>query len=318
MVFFGRVPDENGTEMASSAVPTSAGQSTVTSTKETPLLNTTEHDDMVIVDSPTSRVRTSELQGNPAGGMGAAGTDDRNGIKMSSVGAAASFVNEQVGKVKRLATEGPLSFRVLAFLGGVAMIITSVLDWLGEIFRFSVLRALISVYTFIFGVFICILEGKMFVPDTAKYQLRVFSLAKFLKFVWGRGAFYFFAGSLQFSQMGFLNMASGGFMCFVGIISIITGWSTASKLKQVRESLANVTTVNDKFVKYDDDNDGYLDATNFAALVKDVGLELDHNELVAAFATIDKDDDEKISLQEFNNWWSSFQANTVREASLMV
>ena len=54
-----------------------------------------------------------------------------------TVSAATAFVNEQVGKVRQLAEEGPLSFRVLAFLGGVAMIVTSVLDWIGELFGFS-------------------------------------------------------------------------------------------------------------------------------------------------------------------------------------
>lgn len=315
MVFFGQGADEKNTEMAPSTISNASAQMTATSTKETPLLDTNDQGDMVIVDRP--HVRMVDKQ-NTAGIGTRDSVEGGSGLDIASMGKAASFVNEQVGKVRQMATEGPLSFRVLAFLGGVAIIITSVLDLLGEIFHLSVIKAVVSVYTFIFGVFICILEGRTFVPETLKYQRKIVSLAKFLKFVWGRGIFYFFAGSLHFSQMGFLNMVSGGFVCFVGIISIITGWSTASKLKQMRESLSTQSALNEKFNRHDDDHDGFMDSTNFAEFVKDMGLELDHNELVAAFATIDKDDDEKISLEDISLWWNGFQATSVREASLMV
>jgi len=302
MVFFRN--DDNRAESSSATLEVAGG-----SNKDTPLLDTTDQGDMEIVESPSTKSRTPE-NGSEQGISGS--------LDMGSVGVAASFVNEQVGKVRQLATEGPLSFRVLAFLGGLAMVITSVLDWIADIFRLSAFRALISVYTFMFGTVILILEGKMFVPETCKYQKKMFGLAKFLRYVWGRGLFYFFSGSLQFSQMTFLNMVSGGFMCFVGIVSIVTGWSTASKLKQMRESLINEATCNNKFKQHDIDQDEYLDSNEFTELVKDLGLEFDHNELVAAFCTIDRDDDKKISTNDFESWWERFQANSVREASMMV
>jgi len=233
-----------------------------------------------------------------------------------NVTASIVFVNEQVGKVRQLAEEGPLSFRVLAFLGGVAMIITSVLDWIGEIFGFNILKFLISVYTFLFGIIICILEGRMFVPETRKYQQKLIAYARLLKYVWGRGLFYFFAGTLQFSQMRILDIASGSFMICVGIISLVVGKRTSNKLSQLSESIENEEILWEKFNEYDKDKDDYLEQADFAELVNDMGLSLDHNEHIAAFSTIDVDDDQKISFKDLKNWWSGF--NSKSSAALLV
>jgi len=239
-----------------------------------------------------------------------------------TVSAATAFVNEQVGKVRQLAEEGPLSFRVLAFLGGVAMIVTSVLDWIGELFGFSMHKFLISLYTFSFGIIICILEGRMFVPETHKYQQKFIIYAKLLKYVWGRGLFYFFAGTLQFSQMRILDMASGSFMIFVGIISLVVGNRTSKKLSKLSQSIAaDEDKLYDKFVQYSQPNnhiDDYLEQADFAELVHDIGLSLDNNEHIAAFATIDADDDGKISFDDLKSWWSGFNTKTSHEVSLLV
>lgn len=234
------------------------------------------------------------------------------------VTAATAFVNEQVGKVRQLAEEGPLSFRVLAFLGGVAMIVTSVLDWIGELFGFSAHKFLISVYTFSFGIVICILEGRMFVPETHKYQQKLCNYVRLLKYVWGRGLFYFFAGTLQFSQMRILDMASGSFMIFVGIISLIVGNRTSKKLSQLSESIGDEEKLWEKFVQYDTDRDDFLEQADFAQLVYDMGLNLDNNEHVAAFATIDADDDQKISYGDLKSWWSGFNSKASHEVALLV
>ena len=159
----------------------------------------------------------------------------------------------------------------------------------------------------------------MFVSETHKYQQKFITYAKLLKYVWGRGLFYFFAGTLQFSQMRILDMASGSFMIFVGIISLVVGNRTAKKLTLLSESIAgDEEKLWDKFVQYDTDRDDYLEQQDFAELVHDIGLNLDNNEHIAAFATIDADDDGKISFADLKSWWSGFNSKTSHEVSLLV
>ena len=176
-----------------------------------------------------------------------------------------------------------------------------------------------SLYTFSFGIIICILEGRMFVPETHKYQQKFITYAKLLKYVWGRGLFYFFAGTLQFSQMRILDMASGSFMIFVGIISLVVGNRTSKKLTLLSESIAgDEEKLWEKFEQYDTDRDDFLQQQDFAELVHDIGLNLDNNEHIAAFATIDADDDGKISFADLKSWWSGFNSKTSHEVSLLV
>jgi len=158
-----------------------------------------------------------------------------------------------VANVRKVAEDGPLSFRVLAFLGGAIMMVTSVLSVLSDVFTFSIMSSLISLYTFILGLFIIVLEGKMFMPirSVGAYQQQLFSMAKFLQYVWGRGMLYIFAGTLQLSQMNFLNIISGVYICFVGIISLLVGHSTSSKLIQLRTSITDEAVLQQKFKEHD-------------------------------------------------------------------
>ena len=225
-----------------------------------------------------------------------------------------------VANVRKVAEDGPLSFRVLAFLGGVLMIVTSILSVLSDVFTFSIMSSLISVYTFIFGLFILVLEGKMFMPISAVggYQQKLFSLVKCLQFVWGRGLLYIFAGTLQLSQMTFLNMVSGGYMCFIGFISLLVGKSSSSKLTQLRASISDEAVLRQKFKEHDKDADQALNLLEFQSFITDLGLEMDHNELVAAFGEIDSRDSGKVSLDEFKVWWSGSDSNEASEPVTIV
>jgi len=216
-----------------------------------------------------------------------------------------------VANVRKVAEDGPLSFRVLAFLGGAIMMVTSVLSVLSDVFTFSIMSSLISLYTFILGLFIIVLEGKMFMPirSVGAYQQQLFSMAKFLQYVWGRGMLYIFAGTLQLSQMNFLNIISGVYICFVGIISLLVGHSTSSKLIQLRTSITDEAVLQQKFKEHDKDEDNALNLLEFQSFITDLGLEMDHNELVAAFNEIDFSDTGKVSLNDFTGWWCEKGSN---------
>uniref|UniRef100_A0A6U3Z5V8 Calmodulin n=1 Tax=Ditylum brightwellii TaxID=49249 RepID=A0A6U3Z5V8_9STRA len=222
---------------------------------------------------------------------------------------AGSNIN-MFGKVKTMTEEGSLTFRVAAFLGGIFMVITSILDCIQGILHLSVIHALIMFYVIIFSFIICILEGKGFLPavlvDTLQEQMH--DNAKFLRFVWGRGVLYFFAGSLQFSFMSFFNMISGGFMMFLGALSIMVGRSTARKLSAIFKSMPDETSLRSTFLAHAS-GDGKLGLEEFRRLSDSIGLELKPNELVAAFSTIDKGNDETLSYDEFKIWWFSVRTD---------
>lgn len=70
--------------------------------------------------------------------------------------------------------------------------------------------ALTSLYIWVFGVFIVLLEGKRFLINVPAIHSFISLYLKFLKFAWGRGMFYFFTGSLSYCLM-----ANYGTMCGV-------------------------------------------------------------------------------------------------------
>ena len=140
-----------------------------------------------------------------------------------------------------------------------------------------------------------------------RFRKMVNDNAKFLTFTWGRGIFYFFAGSLMFSQMNLIDMLIGGWMCFTGFTSIVVGQATANKLVELRKTLGSESVVKAKFNKMDTDKSGNLDAAELAELCKELGSPLDHNELVAALGCMDTDGNGKIDYDEFYAWWAGFK-----------
>ena len=116
----------------------------------------------------------------------------------ANASAAFDYMKEQMQSVHDRATSGPQSFRFLSLIGGGAMAAQAAMGSLGKFFSFSPLQACIEAYCFIFGVMIVILEARS-LPGLTKFRKTLNENAKFLTFTWGRGIFYFVAGSLMFS-----------------------------------------------------------------------------------------------------------------------
>ena len=216
---------------------------------------------------------------------------------------AGTYVKDTASKIIHQAEKGPLPLRVVAFLGGVAMIAASIIDAFHGVWHGDVIHIMVAVYVCIFGAMICILEGAEFLPSwIIAIQATLHDQARFLRFRWGRGVFFFFAGSLQFSHWSLLNIIVGGIMMVLGLISIGTGRRAAGKLGELRKSIPDENALQRNFTAHDSLN-GFLSFDDFISMVGSLGLELGQNEMEVAFAAIDIDNDGQISYDDFKMWW---------------
>jgi COPI associated protein/EF-hand domain pair len=198
----------------------------------------------------------------------------------------AGLVNAASAKIQEARAEGPLTFRMLGFIGGLAMIVSNGLAILERFFSFNFAGALIAIYGVFFGVIITLIEGPL--PFKGRLQGGIRFYAKFLDFTWGRGALYFFVGSLQFSNWNMLDWAVGGFMMFVGFTAIGVGIATSRNLRLLKFAVADEAQLKEKFQSHDTDGNGKLDVKELTAFVRDAGVEMNRNEIAATFLALGK------------------------------
>ena len=259
------------------------------------------------------------LDGGSGKGDNASGYACTSGVAKSAAQAAVSAVGTTASRVRTMAQEGPLSFRVLAFLSGILMVVASVFDFLRGLLRINVTHVVVSVFVCGFAFLMIVLEGRGFVPELIldRFQTRIYENAKFLRFISGRGVLYFFAGVLQFSHWSFLNMVSGGVAMFIGFLFVTVGRSTAPKLSDLRAAVGTTEAeLAGRFSDYDRDGDGFLSQADFDAMVEGLNLSqgFSSNELVAAFCTVDTDDDGRISFEEFKMWWEGSEPSLINQS----
>jgi hypothetical protein len=224
-------------------------------------------------------------------------------IAAAAAVSGAGFINSSTEKIKKARAEGPLTFRTLGFLGGLAMIISNGLAILDRFFSFNFAGAMIAFYGVLFGVIITMLEAPG--PCSQRLQGGIRFYAKFLDFTWGRGALYFFVGTLQVSNWNMLDWAVGGFMIFVGVTAIGVGIAAARDLRLLKFAIQNENHLKEKWNQHDADGNGTLDAKELTAFVADAGVDMSRNEIAATFLALDKNFDEKITYEEFFSWWTA-------------
>jgi hypothetical protein len=215
---------------------------------------------------------------------------------------------EQAVELKKEAQYGDNSLRVLAFIGGVALVIVAGYEIFGELLRFNIIGAVIEIYTLLIGVLVIILEGKNTFLSVGAVE-KIHKYALFLKFLWGRGCLYFICGTLQLYLSNLLNILCGAYMCFVGVLFIFIGQRTAYKLRGLRKSLFTEAALHKKFAESDLDGDGGLNLQQFQNLILSLGLDLTRRETEAAFNHIHKSQSEKLCFEEFHQWWTDTDAD---------
>jgi len=104
---------------------------------------------------------------------------------------------------------------------------------------------------------------------------------------------------------------------FIGFLFVTVGRSTAPKLSDLRAAVGTTEAeLAGRFSDYDRDGDGFLSQADFDAMVEGLNLSQDFssNERVAAFCTVDTDDDGRISFEEFKMWWEGSEPSLINQS----
>lgn len=144
----------------------------------------------------------------------------------------AGILNASAQHIRDARADGPLTFRVLGFLGGIAMVISNALAITERFFGFNWGRCIIAIYGVFFGLVIFLMDAPLPVMCSARLQNSIRYYFKFLEFTLGRGVFFFFVGSLQITNFNMLDWAVGGYMMFVGFVAV-GGESTTRARKNI-------------------------------------------------------------------------------------
>lgn len=217
---------------------------------------------------------------------------------------AQTTAKTHLDQLAQSAREGDVSIRLLALLGGAALVIYSTLGFITHVLMLQFVRALVEIYTLVLGVIILVLESRqLHLPEA--FLNRLYKYALFLKFVWGRGCLYFVAGSLQLTQGSLIDVGIGAFVMFVGALYIVVGRQTAQKLRDLRQNLYSEDTLRTKFREADTTGTGKLTMDQFRTLTASLGMNLHRREVEAAFLHLDRDDSGALSFEDFKNWWTN-------------
>jgi hypothetical protein len=227
-----------------------------------------------------------------------------------------TLVMGQLIQWKFAAEEGSIALRIPAILGALGIMVTTVAPLITAVEFFTASHVIVAFLVFQLTVIICIIDGRFNYgrdPLGSRAKLRNLVTRHFnvFRLVWGRGILYMAAGLLNMAHEMTMCYITGGAMMGIGVIAVITGSRASKNLATLRKSLSDDEFLWLEFLKHDIDRDGYLNPSEFAQFIWDLGLEFDDLYTLKAFTTIDTDHDQKIAYREFVRWWSQVRLNHI-------
>ncbi len=176
------------------------------------------------------------LWGSMAGAAQAKCTEDnlKKGEELPLISRGSGAL-EPVYQAADIVTEirsGNVSTRLIASIGGAAMVVSGTLSIIGDVLSLNFVNAIIQCYMILFGAIVVIIEmglhGKYWKLGTI-----ISKNARFLCFVRGRGAFYFFIGTLALSEWNLLRGVLGVYMMATGVGLVWFGYLADKKLERI-------------------------------------------------------------------------------------
>jgi hypothetical protein len=213
-----------------------------------------------------------------------------------------------VHDLRYLVEEGPLSFRSFGFVGGFFMILSSALDYIEDQGdgSFTPMSRLVTFYLWFVGLLTIQLEGRPFHFQIGMVHTIICEFFNFLRYVWGRGFFYFFGGCIQFFLFSKYNMICGVYFMLLGVFSIVFGYRASVKLAALRNNISSKADIKFLFHSFDRDRDGYLSPEEFREMLISLDQNLDYNDFVAAMSAVDSGNNQRVGYHDLELWWESY------------
>lgn len=231
---------------------------------------------------------------------------DAVNTSVQNITEAGSFAKERAEELKNSVLEGNWSLRILVLLGALAMIVTSFIGLITDMYRIEAIDAIMDIYCILLGMIMILLEYGHQLSFFASIQPSLYKNFLFLKYVWGRGFFYFFAGTLKISQRNpMMNIVVGCCVCILGLFLICVGRSAANKLAEARRSQFTPEDLENKFQESDVELKGSLDRDQFSSLLGSLGMDLNRREVEAVFLQLDDETTGRVSFDAFLNWFNT-------------
>ena len=210
---------------------------------------------------------------------------------------------QNISQSHKLAEQGPVVIQILAFVGGLAMVLTSLIDFQMELQKGEAISrafAIISIYTWAFGFFIMGMEGRVLMIEVQSLQMMISNYMKVFRFVWGRGLFYIFAGSLQYCLSAPFCTVCGGYIMILGIAMVASGAYFTHSLNLE----SGDGEIHAKFDFHDHDHNGYISKEQFKDLVIHMNLwdGSEEADLDNEFRLVDVDNDGLVYYPDFKKW----------------
>jgi hypothetical protein len=271
----------------------------------------TSGDEEVVIVHPRGKAE-SEKRDDEVSDVGRMDTADEYsevaGYKNKNAGHLNSLFNGHLMKWKFDAEEGPGYIRIPAFLSGLGLLSTTTTALVLYPVTWTISSIVISVFVYIIAITTIILDGRFLSSSPLSFRAHLRNVITrhfgIFRYLWGRGLLYLAGAVLSASLMIHMTMISGAVMLVVSILAITIGSYSSRKFSALRHSLSDESFLLLEFSNVDYDNDGNINASEFATLLGALGMELDDRYTLKAFNSMDTDHDRRVSFEEFCHWWS--------------
>jgi len=219
-----------------------------------------------------------------------------------SYGSVLSAGADKLSATIEYAKKGDWTWRAGGFVAGLLIVAVSAFSVFSHIF--APFKLVLDLYLLAFGTLMCLIELQDHV-FTQQYLNVLRREALIIFRPNGRALFYLFVGVLIISVSDIMSASFlvGCFTAAVGAIVFVASRSAMAQARALRDAALSESVIKAKFQAADRNRDGLLDTSELALLISALGCNLSRNELEAALFTLDKNGDDRVSYEEFIEWY---------------
>jgi len=221
-----------------------------------------------------------------------------------NVSEANNFAKDRVAEFQQNVHQGNWSLRFLALLGGLSMVIVSVLGFVSHVVYLHWISALFELYTLALGALIIILEYGRQLSFFKGVESSLYKNALFLKYVWGRGVLYFVAGTLQISQRDMVSVIVGLYVCVVAVTFVVVGQRAAARqLEELRRAAITPHQLQVLVATRSLESKASISIKQFQTLTNNLGMTLTRQEVETAFLQLEFDSQGRVRSEAVQKWY---------------